>query len=316
MKLFICFLTICFVLPLLVFPMQAQAKRSFGVALSVNDQAISHYDVDSRAEFLMISGGMQQTKANKEKARSMAINGLIDEALKIQEAEKYDLTVSDEEVAEGFANIAKQNRMSNDEFKALLKKQGIDSATMMKQIRADITWRNYITAILRPKINVSENDINARLDRMKKNIGKQEYQLSEIILSVLDQKKQGDIQSLAKKIVTEIRAKRAPFPAVAMKFSSAPSASSGGSLGWVSLDYLPQEQKEVVEALKKGQVSDPFKTLSGYMIMQLNDVRIISEETLPSQDDILNQVGLQRLTRLQQRTLDDLRSAALIEYLD
>lgn len=304
------FLVIC------MMPATVSAKNSYGIAVTVNDEAISEGEVGDRMKLVMISGGMKNTSANRARARAQAINILIDETLKVQEAERNNIDIQDDEVENGFGALAAQNKMTSEEFSSLLKKQGIPKATLLKQIKSDIAWRKVVTGALRSKIKISENDVNARMDRIKDNIGKREYNVFEIFMPVQNESDDKKIKELANRIVKEIRDGRAPFPAAASQFSAATSAEKGGSLGWVAEGNLPKELNDVMLTLNKGQVSAPIKSLSGYYILSVADIRTASGETMPEPDDVLNEIGLERLDRLQKRTLSDLRSAAFIERRD
>lgn len=53
------------------------------------------------------------------------------------------------------------------------------------------------------------------------------------------------------------------------------SAAQGGSIGYVSLHSLVPEFANVIEKLKKGEISKPFKTPYGWHIAQLEDIKLI-----------------------------------------
>jgi peptidyl-prolyl cis-trans isomerase SurA len=60
-------------------------------------------------------------------------------------------------------------------------------------------------------------------------------------------------------------------------------------------------------------VSNPIRTQTGIYILQLRKKRTLTEDALPSRDDLTNQIGFERLDRVQQRALLDLKSAAFID---
>jgi parvulin-like peptidyl-prolyl isomerase len=52
------------------------------------------------------------------------------------------------------------------------------------------------------------------------------------------------------------------------------SAKSGGDLGWLPLEDLQiQSFKSAVDTLKKGQITQPFKTQFGYHLVYLEDIK-------------------------------------------
>ncbi len=286
---------------------------SFSIAATVNKSAISDNDVNDRIKLVFASSGVRSTEENKRQAYPQALNSLIEEQLQIQEAERQNLAVSDEEVLEGFAKMGEQNSMTAEQFEVVIGQQGIPKSTLFQKIKAQIAWRNVITKILRPQIDVTENDVNARLDRLKDNVGKTEYNIAEIFLPVTETSPDKDTKQLAQKLNAEMKAQRVNFKVVAAQFSKAPSAKQGGMVGWVQEGELPKELDTAIRSLNVGQISTPIRTLSGYYIVVLLQKREISADTLPSEEDVLNAIGLERLDRLQQRYLSDIRSAAFID---
>jgi len=294
-------------------PVPAFAAMDMGIAATVNKDAISQGDVTDRMKLIFASSGISDTNEARQKVRPQALNILIEEQLKIQEAEKNNLTVTEEEIEEAFGAMASQNKMTPDEFLKVMAKSGIPPHTLRRQMKAQIAWSKVVGRLLRPRIDVTETDVSAKKERLKANVGKNEYQVSEIFLPVEGNKNDKKVKDLGLKLIEEIKRGRAPFAVIARQFSKAPSAQQGGSMGWVQEGDLAKELDLVVKSLSKGQVSPPIKNLSGYYILTLVDKRQVSEENLPADDDILNAIGLQRLDRLQKRYLSDIKSASFID---
>ncbi|MEM8833596.1 MAG: peptidylprolyl isomerase [Pseudomonadota bacterium] len=290
----------------------AQA-RSFEIAATVNTDAISMVDVDERLRLFFISSGMPPTEENQQKGRQQVLDVLIEEQLKIQEAERNNIEITPEEIEEGFMALAQQNNLESEQFEQALGQQGIPKDTLLKQIKSQIAWTKVVQSVLRPRINVSENDIDARMDQMKKGMGSDEYFASEIFLPVQSDDDEEKMMDLAQKLSDEIQKGGARFSLVAAQFSKAQSAAQGGQMGWVSEEEIPKELALVLRTMEVGTISPPVRGLSGITILGLQDKRVKSEESLPSEEDTLNAIGLERLDRAQQRHLSDLKAAALIE---
>ncbi len=306
-------LLVCFSLAA---PMQVMAQTSFGIAATVNEDAISESDVNDRMRLIFASSGIPDTKESRAKVKPQALSILIEEQLKIQEAERNNLSVTEKEIDDAFSAMAAQNKMSAEEFSKVMVNSGIPGHTLRQQIKAQTAWRKVVGSVLRPRIDVTENDVNARMERLKDNLGKTEYQVSEIFLPVQKTKDDAKVKDLGQKLIDEIKRGRAPFAVVAAQFSKSASAQQGGSLGWVQEGDLPKELDVVVKSLSEGQISPPIKGLSGYHVLTVTGARKISKETLPKDDDILNAIGLQRLDRLQKRHLADIRSTSFINRRD
>lgn len=302
-----------FIFTLVTLPVGVRAAEQFGIAATVNKDAISESDLDARMRLVFASAGLRDTKDNRAKARSQALNSLVEEQLKIQEAKRQNIDITPEDVSQGFEAIAAQNNMSGEQFAALMEKQGISKSTLLNQIKSQIAWTKVVQRVLRPKIDVSENDVKAKMERIKANIGKIEYKASEIFLPVNAEADENQTKQLANQLIEEIKNAKAPFAVVAQQFSKSASAPQGGSLGWVQEGQLPKEMDVVLKSLTEGQISPPIRGLSGFHILMLDEKRAVSGDTLPSEEDVLNSIGFERLDRLQQRYLADIRSAAFID---
>lgn len=304
---------LCLLLTLTVFAAPAKAQQTIGIAAVVNDEAISMKDVQSRMKLIMVSSGLPNNDEIRKKILPQVLEGLIEEQLKFQEASRNNITVSEEEVEDGFKIIAEQNKFTADQFREILKKGGIDLPTLTRQIKTQLAWNKYIKAVLHRRVNVSEIDVDTRIERMKTKLGQTEYLAAEIYLPLDNPKRNAETQQFAAKMVAELQAKRAPFGAVAAQFSKGAGAEKGGSLGWIQPGQLAPELESALLKLEEGGVSNPVKMPDGLHIMHLQKKRTLTEESIPSRDELKNIIGFERLDRVQQKTLMDIKSAAFID---
>ncbi len=302
------------VLALLVAVVSTNAvAKEAGIAAVVNDEAISMSDVTDRIKLVLLSSGIADSKDMRAKILPQVVDGLVEEQLKLQEAARYKLEISEEEVQDGLKIIAEQNKYTPEQFVDGLEKSGVPKSTLLRQIRAQLAWNKVIKEKLKNKVNVTDADINMRLERMKDKLGQTEYLVSEIYLPLDDPKRSAEVQQFASRMASELQAKKAPFGPVAAQFSKAAGAEKGGSLGWVQAGQLGGELDKVLMTMQEGQVSNPIQTPTGIYILFLQKQRTLTEESIPSRDEITNMIGFERLDRVQQRTLLDLKSAAFID---
>jgi peptidyl-prolyl cis-trans isomerase SurA len=139
-------------------------------------------------------------------------------------------------------------------------------------------------------VRIGQNQIDMQLQRLKASAGKPQYQLAEIFI---DPGRAGGINEAAAgaaQLVTQIQ-QGAPFPAVARQFSSAPSAASGGDMGWVSQGELPVELAAAAEQMTPGSLSQPIQASDGVYILYLRGKRAGSASTLVSLKQAAVQLG-------------------------
>ena len=290
----------------------ARANQT-GIAVVVNEDAISMGDLADRYRLILASSRLPDGPKTRERITPQIISALVEEQLKIQEAVRNDIKVSQSEINNGFATIAQQNGLKPEEFRKALLQSGINVSTMERQIRAQISWSKVVAKRLRPKVNISESDIDTVLKRLHNSVGLSEYLASEIYLPIENPKEEAQVRDLAINLANDMQAGRAPFFRVAQQFSKAPGAPQGGDLGWVQEGQLARELDSVLVRMEPEQISSPIRSLGGYHILLLRQKRTISEDTIPERKQISSGLGMQRLDRLQQRLLLDLKSSAFIE---
>ena len=270
------------------------AGKSEKIALVVNDGVITRSDVEDRLRMIMISSGLPNNAQTRNQILPQIVRTLVDEEIRMQEAEKLGVKVSEQDIANGFATVAQQNNMKPEQFKQVVRKSGVNISTLTEQIKAQVA-------------------VDARMERLNASIGKSEYLLSEIFLPVEDTKDHAKVRQLARRLSNDIRAGKVPFFKVAQQFSKAAGASTGGDLGWVQEGQLPDEVDETLPSLRRGQLSDPIQTVSGYHIILMREIRQIQAENIPDRERVRQAIGMERLERMQRRHLMDLKSAAYIE---
>lgn len=293
------------------------AARDMRISVVVNEDAISMADVRDRMQLIIVSSGLPNTQDTRNRVMPQVIDSLIEEQIKLQDAARNNIDVSQEDVAAGLKTIADQNNFSLEQFEQIMRQQGVNQKTLEDQIRAQIAWTKVVREVIRPRVRVSPNDVEARLNRLKRSIGEEEYLTAEIFMPVEEASKDSEVRNLAAQLAREIQSGKAPFPAVAAQFSKAPGAAeTGGMIGWVQKGQLEAPLEKKLVAMDTGEVSNPIKSTLGYHILLLREKRTISQETFPNEDVLMNQIGLERLDRAQRSRLLDLKSAAFIDRRD
>ncbi len=310
-KLILAFLTVCLLAGLPVF--DAAQARTESIAAVVNEDAISESDVNDRMKMVIASSGLPDNREIRERMRPQILNTLIEERLRVQEAVRLEIEITPEDITQGFAAIARQNNYAPEQFRAILARQGVPTRTMEDQIRAQIAWSQVVQVRLRPQVLIADNEIEAELARLRGNIGKTEYRVLEIFLAVENPAEEGEVKRLADQLTRQLNDGRVPFQRLAAQVSQSAGAARGGDLGWVQEGQLAEEIEAQLARMDDGALSRPVRTLAGYHILYLRDTRQITAESIPSEDNLRQKIGMERLDRLQRRYLMDLKTAAFIE---
>ncbi len=251
----------------------APAAKRAEIAAVVNNDIITTMDVDTR--LLLNAGGRPVPPAQRKAAEDSVLNELINESLKRQEAESLDIMVDDGEIQNAFTNVAQTNNMTADQFRGELRKAGIPAEAFYDKLRTDIAWSQVVRRKLRPKVAISENDIDAVFDTIERTEGEPQYRVAEIFLEADMLSDSAPVEKRMNELVDQMQ-RGARFSDVAKKYSEAPGASRGGDLGWMTLDQLDKDLQPVVLNMQPGQLSKPFKSAKGYHLLFMIDRKMPS----------------------------------------
>lgn len=254
-------------------PLPAHAQQNgLGIAAVINDEVISVLDLESRLSLIIISSGMDASQQTRDRVRPQVLRGLVDEKLMKQEANRVGIKITQQDVQGGLKRIAAGNNMTADQMAQDIAKMGLPMSVMTARLEAELGWQSYVFRNLSRSIKISDEEITDEIERIQTNAGKPEYLMAEIFLSVDKPAQDTEMRALAQRLVQELE-NGASFKALASNFSRAPSAAVGGDMGWVQLNDLDLDLQRIVRKLKPGQVSIPVRTLGGYHMILLRDVR-------------------------------------------
>ena len=250
----------------------ASAQDTLRAAAVVNDEVISMLDLAMRTRLAILSGGLEDAPEVRQRLRPQVLRTLVDERLQMQEAVRLDISVTESQIDDAVQRIAQQNRLDRQAFMGVLQQNGILPTVLRDQIRAGLTWQLVINARLRPSIDVTDEEVDAVVERIRTESGGLEFRVSEIFLPVDNVLQEDEVAAMAQRLVDQLRG-GANFAALARQFSQSATASVGGDLGWVRDGQLAEELSTVLKALRPGQISRPIQTFGGIYLLLLGDQR-------------------------------------------
>ncbi len=240
----------------------------------VNDSVVTTVDLDQRMKLAMFSAGLPDTNEVRMHLLPQILRSLVDEQLQAQEAKKLDLSVSSAEIDEALARIAKDNNIQGDILQ-FIESHGVSAQAMRNQVRNGLLWNKVVQRELRPRVEVGDDEIDAVIERVRADAGKEEYLVSEILLLVDNPKDEDQVKRVADNLVAQVRA-GANFAAVARQFSQGAGAAQGGDIGWIQQGQLSPELDKALKVAGPGQVSAPIRTSTGFHILGIRSKKTVS----------------------------------------
>lgn len=256
-------------------PSPGLAQNTLRAAAVVNDEVISVLDLAMRTRLAILASGLKNTPEVRKRFQNQVLRSLIDERLQLQEARRLDISVDESQLEDAIGRLASQNKMSREQFLAVLSDNDILPNALFDQIRSKILWNSLIQRRLQPSVEVSDEEVEEVVARLQSSQGHMQYRLSEIMLSVDSMVQDDEVRRAAERLVEQLR-QGANFAALARQFSQSATASVGGDLGWIEEEQLPEELADALGRMRSGQLEGPISTFGGYYILLLRDQRRIS----------------------------------------
>jgi len=216
----------------------------------------------------------------REVIERQVLERLILIRLQIQRADSTGIRISDAEVDQAIAGMARQNRMDMGQLRASLARDGFGFEEFRGTMRDEITVQRLRQRFAQTRVNVSDTEIDLLIQNGGLKRG--EVRLGHIMVGVPDGAKPEQItaaRSKVEKVAAEI-AGGLDFSAAAIRYSEGQQALEGGDLGWKRFDEVPSVFAETVSGLKKGEVTKPMRGPSGFHILKLVDEREASKQVV------------------------------------
>ena len=247
------------------FNVQAQTK----ILAQVNDDIISELDLNNRLAFIRLTG---QADITRPQVRRQVLNQLIDEKLKQQEGKIADIDISEAELQNALKVTLSQNGMGYDNVLKILKENKLPLSVIEDQIKSDLMFVRAVKKTAGLRGEVSDHEVNSKLDEIKESANQKQYLISEILLPVSKGEDDAAVFGKAMELIMRLKEGES-FEKLAAEYSQAASALKEGMVGWVAESTLSEEEKEEFSVLMPGMIGSPVKTTEGYKIYALHAIR-------------------------------------------
>ena len=258
-------------------PAEQPLSDATRIAAVVNGDVITNNDIDNRARLFALSTGLPLAPDVIDRLKPQILRQLIDEKLRLQEAQRRKVVVQDAQIADAMKEIESRNGMQPGVLRAKLAADGVSTRTLIDQIRAQLAWSQVLRDMVAERVSVTPADVEEQQRLTAQRIGQMEYRIGEIFIPTDDPANSADAQRFAETVINQLHA-GAAFPMVAAQFSQTQSALEGGQLGWVQPNELDPEVARIVTAMPVGAISNPVRVPGGFSIVALEAKREIGRD--------------------------------------
>jgi peptidyl-prolyl cis-trans isomerase SurA len=278
------------------------------VAVMVNGEPITHYDIDQRSKLNAIS--------HKPSTRQQVIDELIDEKVKIKEGKKYGVDLPASDLDSSYALMSSRMHTTPELLTKSLEAQGIRADTLKSRMRAEMVWGSLVRGRFKESLQVGEKEVAAAVqvnvdDKDKPQTESFEYQMRPIVLIVPRGAAPGATETRRKE-AEALRARVQTCDEANSLFKSMQNAAIRDPVTKTSAD-LPAVLRELLDKTPIGHLTTPEVTKQGVEMVALCGRKPTTIDT-PKKREVRDKMFAEKFEKKSKAYLEEIRKAAMIEY--
>ena len=257
-----------------------------GVAAIVNEGVVMRSELSEETANIIRSAQSQNIPLPPaDILREQVLERLIVKEIQLQRADRIGLSVSDQILNNVIADIAREQGIAFADVPQWLAEQGLSYQAFRNSLRDDVTLEQLRRIDVVQRINVSRREVDQCLIDLETNVvANSQYSLSHILVPLPNAATAAQIEDVrvAVEAVYDRIQEGSDFREMAIQYSRGQTALQGGSLGWMPGEQVPSIFTDVLAPLRKGDVSQPFRTTGAFHIIKVDDMKsAVERSTVP-----------------------------------
>ncbi len=238
------------------------------IKVKIQNEIITNVDIENEKKYLIFLNPKLE-KLDNLRLINIAKDSLITEIIKKNELKKFFNFEKENNFIDVIEeNLLRQKKIENkSEFIKILKNKNLNYKTIREKLKIEALWNQLIYNKNINNVKIDQKKLKQKIiNDAENNQKKYEYNLSEIVIvENINENFNNTIRKITKNI-NEIG-----FENTANLFSLSNTAKNGGLIGWVNELQLSKKILSKINDLKIGQISNPIKIQSGYLILKVNN---------------------------------------------
>ncbi len=261
-------------------PSMAPTRGVDYIVAVVGQELVTAVEVEKRVALVKEEAAKRAEQVPPDaQLRQQQLEALIEERIVLGHARDSGLRVDEPELERAIQSVASQNKMSLQQLRDQIKKDGLDYNRFRAQVKDQMLVERVREREVVSRIKVSETEIDelvAKQNAARGGAGEAELNVAQILIGVPEG---ADAATLAKQrakaeaALARVLAKE-NFATVAREMSEDSKGSEGGEIGLRPLSRLPDAFVAVVRKLGVGEVAPSLlQTGAGFHVLKLADKR-------------------------------------------
>ena len=215
------------------------------------------------------NGSLDQINATDREV----LEQFITDKLLESEVREAGISITDADVNQYIDQVKKNNRLSDDDLKTALAREGQTVASYKVSVKTEMEKSEIIDRQVKRKVTITDEDVE-RYYKANPNKYRSDARarIRHILLTLPERAAPDRVQAVmaeGKELYERVKAGE-DFATLAKQYSQGAGQADGGDIGWIKRGTLIPGLEEVAfEKLQVGQVSEPFRTSMGVHIVKL-----------------------------------------------
>ena len=263
-------------------PASSSANVIDSIAVVVNDDVITRNEIAARVR--TIEARMKAGNAPMPEMADLqrqVVEAMIVERAQMQLAKEMGMKVDDQTLDRAIGRIAEQQKMSLQDMRNQMEKEGMTYGVFREEIRNEILMQRLREHEVDNKIQVADAEVDTYLAAEQAAAAEQvEINLSQILVRIPENATPEQIaarKARADEVARQLRT-GADFAKTAATYSDAPDALKGGEIGWRDPNRLPQLFADALAKLAPGQVTPVMRSNTGFHLLKMVGKRSAAAE--------------------------------------
>lgn len=255
----------------------APAARSADYIVAIVDrELVTNAEVQQRLIAVRREAGASGARLpSDDELRRQVLEALIDERAQLSAARDSGVRIDEPEVDRAVANVVAQNRITNEQLRERLRREGVDFTRFRNNLRDQLLLERVREREVQGRIKISDSEVETLLASRASGVAPPQLNVAQVLIGVPEGASDAEVaqrRTVAEQALARARSGE-DFARIVTELSTG-AKEQGGALGMRPLDRLPDLFAEAVRDLRAGTVlPQVLRSGAGFHVLKVLERR-------------------------------------------